>query len=119
MPRQHQPSCSIMVPFGSRQAANDRQVFHLLRDARQMLADLNAGHRRLDGLRRSAVRVSDLQIKRVRLRWTSSHPEKNERLVLAPRLRRLSQSRQPAGIRDAESTGKRQLDEIASGEISW
>ena len=112
-----------MVSFSRREAANDRDIFHLLGNAGQMLTDLNAGDRRLDRPRRSAVGMSNFQIERVRLSWTTSHPEQNDGLMLAPRffarnLRRLSQPRQPAGIRHAKRAGERQFDEVATAESS-
>ena len=64
MSGQHQPSRSVMIPFRRREAANDREVFHLLGHPRQMLTDLNARHGRLNRLRRPAVRVPDFQIER-------------------------------------------------------
>ena len=41
----HQHRAALVVAFGRRQRADDRQVLHLLGDGRQVLADLDAGRR--------------------------------------------------------------------------
>ena len=71
-----------MVAFGRGERANDRQVLHLLGDARHMLADLNAGDVRLHRLEIAGVFRFGLEVPNVDRRGTAAHPKDDQAFVL-------------------------------------
>ena len=75
--RKHLLRGQTVIGFLCRKAANDRQLFHLLGNGRQVLADLNAGHGCFDRLERAAIGMARLEVERVELARPALHPEQD------------------------------------------
>ena len=71
-----------MVAFGRGQRANDRQVLHLLGDARHVLADFNAGDAGLHRLEFAAILRFGLEVPNIDGRRPAAHPENDEAFIL-------------------------------------
>jgi hypothetical protein len=66
-----------MIAFLGTEAAYDGQAIGLAGQLGKMLAEAEARHAGRDFLEGPAVGVAGLHIKRVGLRWSACHPQKN------------------------------------------
>ena len=102
------------------QAANDAELVHELRHARQIFANVVAGKLRLDLAERPARGSPGLHVERVNLAGAAIHPQKNATLAA---LRRLGgdalRIEKPAPIRHGHASrgGERALEQRAAGEM--
>jgi hypothetical protein len=79
----HQEHRSGVVPLLGVHRADDRQVVHHSRQLRQIVGDLDAGNRRVDGSRLAAVLVVGLGIERLELARAAAHEQQDARHALA------------------------------------
>ena len=104
-----------VVAFLGAHRADDGDVFHLLGELGQVLADHDAGHRRLDRLELAAVGVAGLGVEGVGLARAAGHPEQDARLSpLRVRARVGGQGLDPAGGREADDAGRGQPQHLAA-----
>ena len=77
---EHRPP--LMIAFGRRERANDRQVLHLLGDARHVLANFDAAGARFHRLEFAGVLRAGLQVPDVDGGRPAAHPKDDQALVL-------------------------------------
>ena len=102
------------------QAANDAELVHELRHARQIFANVVAGKLRLDLAKRSARGPPRLHVERVDLAGTAIHPQKNAAFAALGRLGGDAlRIEKPAPVRhgDASRGGERALEQRAAGKM--
>ena len=64
-----------MIAFLGAHRTDEREVIHLRRESRKVLADPNPGHRRLNCPEGAAVRMARLHVEGVCLARPAVHPE--------------------------------------------
>ncbi len=85
--RVHEHATAVVIAFVRAQRANDGQVFHLLGNGRQKLANLNAVGAGRDGFEFAAGRFARLQVPHVDGRRAAAQPENDEALVVLLKVR--------------------------------
>ena len=88
----------LVVRLQRAHAAQDRGVLHQLREAREMLADADARHRRFDGLEFAADvgRSLGLRVEGVDVAGPAGHPQQDARLGPLSLRRRRRETAEPA-----------------------
>ncbi len=87
-------------------------------EPRQVLTDLDAGHRRGDLAEGTTVGMTGLEVEGVHLRRTAVHPEEDARASAFRVSRGIGrQGPQPAGHRVAGEAGGGQSQPIATGQL--
>jgi hypothetical protein len=100
---------ALVVAFLARHAAHDRELVRLRCELRQVLADHDPGHVRLDRLVRTGD-LARLRIPRVDVARPTIHPEKDDVLGILLRFAGLvgkSGTREPRAHHEPEATGEK------------
>ena len=69
----------FMIPLAGAHGTNDGHAIRKVRDLRQVLADLDPRHGRLDFLVGAAIGMAGLEVKRIRLAGAAVHPQEDAR----------------------------------------
>ena len=109
MPRQHVVTVGVMVavadhPSRHAHGPDERNVFHHPRCQREMLADLNARHRRRDGRKDAAILQRSVRLHVPRIQLARSTEQKDDDAPLGSTRQRPARrhARQPEQLRDTQ-----------------
>jgi hypothetical protein len=108
----------VVVGLLRRQRANNAAQVHLLRELRQVLAQVNSRYARFHGLERSACLHARLGIERVQVAWPAIEPHDHALLRLPGRRFRGEYSLHRGREGPAEQPGDAGLNEWTATE-SW